>query len=86
MATDSYSVYLRSFAKAASGAKITEADFLDGALPEILDLPGQAAVALAVQDVAKDAALKSKAEFEAEVNRLLSKPLSEGQASSNLVS
>lgn len=71
MSPDSYSVYLRSFAKAASGAKITETDFLDGALPEILDLPGQAAVALAVQDVSKDLELKSKAEVEEELQRLL---------------
>lgn len=51
MNIEAYSAYLRAFAKSASGAKITEADFLEGALPEVMDLPGQAAVALAVQDV-----------------------------------
>lgn len=69
--SEPYSAYLRSFAKAASGAKISEQDFEDGALPERMDLPSQIAVALAVQDVtAGDPKLKTRGEFEVELKRL----------------
>ena len=66
-----YSAYVRSFAKAASGAKISEQDFDDGPLPERLDLPSQIAVALAVQDVsAGEPKLRTRGEFDVELKRL----------------
>jgi len=70
-----YNIYTRTFAKVASGAKITEADFGVLRLRRFLqpfDQKGQIAVALAVQDVSQgDPKLKSKGEFEAELTRLL---------------
>lgn len=74
MTPDTYSIYTRTFAKVASGAKIQESDFGVLRLRRFLkpfDQRGQVAVALAVQDVAQgDPKLKSKGEFEAEVRRL----------------
>ncbi|OQX67447.1 MAG: hypothetical protein B6A08_15460 [Sorangiineae bacterium NIC37A_2] len=75
MTQDTFSIYTRTFAKVASGAKVTESDFGVLRLRRFLrpfDQRGQVAVALAVQDVTQgDSKLKSKAEFEAEVKRLL---------------
>ena|GEM_PF-5213928 len=72
---DPYNIYARTFAKVASGAKITESDFGVLRLRRFLspfDQRGQIAVALAVQDVTQnDSKLKSKAEFDAELRRLL---------------
>jgi len=69
-----YNVYTRIFSKVCSGAKISEADFGVLRLGRFLkpfDQAGQVAVALAVQDAAKDAGLKSRAEFQTELGRLL---------------
>lgn len=75
MPLDTYSIYTRTFAKVASGAKIQESDFGILRLRRFLqpfDQAGQVAVALAVQDVTQgDPKLKSKGEFEGELRRLL---------------
>lgn len=74
MQTDTYNIYARTFARVASGARITDADFGGSRIRRLLwpfDMTGQVAVALAVQDVNQDSKLKSKAEFKAELRRLL---------------
>lgn len=71
---DSYSIYTRAFSKVASGAKLTDADFGSFRFKRLFkpfDQAGQVAVALAVQDVNKDFVLRSKADFDAEMQRLL---------------
>lgn len=74
MPSNTYSIYTRAFAKVASGAKVTDADFGSFRFRRLFrpfDQAGQVAVALAVQDVNKDFVLKSKADFDAEMKRLL---------------
>lgn len=75
MRTDPYTVYLRTYGKVASGAKLADADFPVRRLRRFLqpfDQSGEVAVALAVQDVNQDKPLKSKTEFEEELRRLRS--------------
>lgn len=75
MTQDSYSIYLRSYGKLASGARLTDRDYGTLRLRRLFrpfDESGQIAMALAVQDVNQDSKLKSKGEFEAELKRLRS--------------
>lgn len=74
MNADSYTIHNRAFAKVASGTKVTDADFGSFRFKRLFkpfDQAGPVAVALAVQDVNKDLALKSKGDFEVEMKRLL---------------
>ena len=72
---DNYSIYVRTYGKAASGSRITEADFRTNPVLRFISVPfrpsGQAAAALAVQDVSKETAIRSRTEVEAELRRLL---------------
>jgi len=70
----SYEIYVRAFAKVASGSKVAEPDFGVLRLKRFFrpfDEAGQVAVALAVQDATKDTGLKSRTEFAAELRKLL---------------
>lgn len=74
MANDPYSIYIRTFGKTASGAKLTDADYGMTRWRRLFrpyGPEGQLAVAMAVQDMVKDQPLKAKGEFEAELRRLL---------------
>lgn len=74
MSDDPYSIYVRTFGKAASGAKITDADYGTTRFRRFLrpyGRDGQVAVAMAVQDMIRDEPLKAKGEFERELRRLL---------------
>lgn len=74
MQQDPYSIYVRSYGKAASGAKLTDADYGTTRFRRFFrpyGRDGQVAVAMAVQDMTKDEPLKAKGEFERELHRLL---------------
>jgi hypothetical protein len=74
MNDDPYSIYVRTFGKTASGAKLTDADYGTTRLRRFFrpyGREGQVAVAMAVQDMVKDEPLKAKGEFERELRRLL---------------
>lgn len=74
MCPDPYSIYVRTFGKTASGAKLTDADYGSRHLGRFFrpyGRDGQVAVAMAVQDTMKDEPLKARAEFESELRRLL---------------
>lgn len=69
---DTYLIYLRTYAKVASGVKLTDADFLDDeALPEPLDLIGHLAITLASHDAAGNRPLRPQANVEEEIVALL---------------
>jgi hypothetical protein len=74
MQHDPYSIYVRSYGKTASGAKLTDADYgitHIGRFFRPFGREGQVAVAMAVQDMVKDEPLRAKGEFERELRRLL---------------
>jgi hypothetical protein len=70
-----YSIYVRTYGKVASGAKITELDFLRPSrlrfFRRAYGPEAETAAAMAVQDSTKDTPMRSKAEVEAELRRLL---------------
>jgi hypothetical protein len=70
-----YSIYVRAYGKAASGTKFTDRDYIAPARLRMFERPydqaGQLAVSLAIQDVCLLVPMKTEAEVEQEVQRLL---------------
>ena len=75
MTSDPYSIYVRSFGKVLSGAKLSDTDYGVTHIGRIFrpyERDGQVAVALAVQDTQRDEArLRTRCDFEVELRRLL---------------
>lgn len=75
MQQDPYSIYVLTFGKTASRAKLTDANYGSTVLGRIFrpyGPDGQAAVTIAAQDVTYEGALRTRAEFDEELRRLLS--------------
>lgn len=74
MRQDPYSIYVRTFGKVTSKARITDADYGTMYLGRFFrhyDRDGQIAVTMAIRDVAYDGALRTMSEFEEELRNTL---------------